>query len=77
MLICLQAVLNVGVTMGLLPTKGLTLPFLSRGTNSLIISLISIGVLARLSDLTEVQKFRDRDYETGSKLKSPHERFAT
>lgn len=76
MLICLQAVLNVGVTMGLLPTKGLTLPFLSRGTNSLIVSLVSIGVLARLSELTEARRFPIRESEPGVTVKSTQGNFA-
>ena len=46
--ITLQAAINMGVTMGLLPTKGIPLPFISSGTSSLIASLMIIAVLARL-----------------------------
>ncbi len=46
--ITLQAAINMGVTMGLLPTKGIPLPFISSGTSSLIASLMITAVLARL-----------------------------
>jgi cell division protein FtsW len=44
----IQAAVNIGVNMGLLPTKGLTLPLLSYGGSSLIVSLIAIGLLLRV-----------------------------
>jgi cell division protein FtsW len=44
----LQAFINVGVNMGLLPTKGLTLPLISYGRSSLIVTIISIGILFRI-----------------------------
>lgn len=43
-----QAVINMGVTSGALPTKGLTLPFISYGGNSLVISLVAIAILLRI-----------------------------
>src|SRR5690606_990343 len=43
-----QAFINVGVSSGLLPTKGLTLPFISYGGSSLIISCVLIGIVVRL-----------------------------
>lgn len=45
----LQAVLNMGVAVALLPTKGLTLPFVSFGRSSMVISLIGAGILLRAS----------------------------
>ena len=40
--------MNIGVNMGVLPTKGLTLPLLSYGRSSLIVSLAWLGVLLRI-----------------------------
>ncbi len=44
----MQAFINIGVNVGLLPTKGLTLPFLSYGSNSLIVCCIAVGMLLRV-----------------------------
>jgi cell division protein FtsW len=44
----LQAFINIGVNMGVLPTKGLTLPFMSYGRSSLIVTLAGVGVLMRV-----------------------------
>ena len=43
-----QAFINIGVNMGLLPTKGLTLPLISYGRSSLIITMICISLLLRI-----------------------------
>jgi cell division protein FtsW len=48
LLIGLQAGINMAVSTGLLPTKGLTLPLVSYGGSSLMITCICIGVLARV-----------------------------
>ncbi len=52
LVILLEAVVNVGVVLGLLPTKGLALPFLSYGGSALIGTLVQIGILASLSRMT-------------------------
>ena len=48
-LIAFQAVVNMSVAMGLLPTKGLTLPFISYGGSSMVIMMTAVGVLLSIS----------------------------
>jgi cell division protein FtsW len=43
-----QAFINIGVNTGLLPTKGLTLPLLSYGRSSTVVTLVALGLLARV-----------------------------
>lgn len=44
----IQAFINIGVNVGLLPTKGLTLPLMSYGGNSIIVACVVIAILARI-----------------------------
>ncbi len=46
--IALQAAVNMGVSLSLLPTKGLTLPFLSYGGTSLLINMMLVGILINI-----------------------------
>lgn len=48
-LFALQTLCNLGVVMGLLPTKGLALPLMSSGLSSLLVSLFLLGLLVRFS----------------------------
>ena len=50
LLIGMQAFMNMGIAVGLLPTKGMTLPFISMGGSSLIVLMLSIGVLLNISE---------------------------
>jgi cell division protein FtsW len=45
LLICLQAIINIGVVTGLFPTKGMSLPFISAGLSNLLLMGILIGVI--------------------------------
>jgi cell division protein FtsW len=47
--ICLQALLNMAVAVGLVPTTGVTLPFFSAGGSSLAVTLAMCGLLVNLS----------------------------
>ncbi|MEX1058708.1 MAG: FtsW/RodA/SpoVE family cell cycle protein, partial [Natronospirillum sp.] len=49
MIIGLQIFINIGVNTGLLPTKGLTLPFVSYGGSSLLVCFAMAGLVARVS----------------------------
>jgi cell division protein FtsW len=72
----IQVCVNMGVTLGLLPTKGLTLPFLSYGGTSLLVNMAAIGILMniggraqnighRISNIG----YRNAVYDIGSRIK--------
>lgn len=48
LLIGLQAFVNIGVNMGILPTKGLTLPLMSYGGSSLVVNAFAVGLVMRV-----------------------------
>jgi cell division protein FtsW len=48
-MVVLQAVMNVAVVVGFLPTKGLPLPFVSYGGSSLVVTHVSVGILLGIS----------------------------
>ena len=58
----------MGVNIGLLPTKGLTLPFLSYGGSSLLVSCVLIGLVLRIHQelTTEQGSLRVKKYGTKS-----------
>jgi len=48
-MVAIQAFVNVSVVLGLMPTKGIPLPFVSAGGSSLLINLLGMGVLLNVS----------------------------
>ncbi len=52
-IIALEVVINMAAVMGLIPTKGLVLPFISYGGTSLIMSLATVGLLLNISSCRE------------------------
>lgn len=67
----LQALVNIGVNLGVLPTKGLTLPLISSGGSSMLMTLIAIGVVLRI-------KYElDRDFGLYEKNRKPLKKGAT
>lgn len=70
----IQAFLNMGVVLGLLPTKGLNLPFISSGGSSLLGNCLAIGLIlsavkyALQNEETNTEIDRDYDFSQGHKL---------
>ena len=64
----IQATVSIGVNLGLLPTKGLTLPLISYGSSSTLMTVVALGVLLRVSyelDRAERQVQRARGESRG------------
>jgi cell division protein FtsW len=53
--LCIQAFINIGVVVALIPVTGITLPFISAGGSSLTISLAAVGILLSISRETVVR----------------------
>jgi len=57
--VLLQAAINMGVSCGLLPTKGLPLPFVSFGGSSLVITMLAVGILLNISSQGQSERVQD------------------
>ena len=68
LLIALPACINMGVVSGILPTKGLSLPFLSYGGSSLLVNLLAVGILLNISS----QIKRPQANGNGAQADQPH-----
>ena len=62
----LQAFVNVGVNMGVLPTKGLTLPLLSYGGSSMVVTCIALALLLRIGHETAQRELSEREPRRGA-----------
>jgi cell division protein FtsW len=58
LLIGLQAMINMGVNLGVLPTKGLTLPFMSYGGSSMVVNCIAVGLLFAIARQAQRNQWR-------------------
>ncbi len=63
LMIGLPALINMGVVSGILPTKGLSLPFLSYGGSGLLVNLLAVGILLNIS--------RQVKFPLGAPVKAP------
>ncbi|MDR1057279.1 MAG: putative lipid II flippase FtsW [Coxiellaceae bacterium] len=70
LLIGIQVIINIGVNIGLLPTKGLTLPFMSYGGSSMLFNCVIVAVLLRIHhEVTFKAIFTPRSYFLTTKVK--------
>jgi len=53
LMIALRAVINIGVSCGIFPTKGLPLPFISYGGSSFIFDMVAVGILINIARIGE------------------------
>ncbi|WP_020394264.1 putative lipid II flippase FtsW [Thiolinea disciformis] len=67
----MQSILHVGVNLAVLPPKGLTLPLISYGGSSLIVSLMAMGILLRVHRDTQISQFGLQPVEKKVKTRRP------
>lgn len=56
LLLIIQAVINIGVNLGVLPTKGLNLPFISYGGSSMLVCCVAIGMVFAVDKQSKVRR---------------------
>lgn len=69
-------IINMGVTVGLLPTKGLTLPFMSYGGSSVLVNSLVVGMILRIADQLHTETRWTQNLSHGL-LSRPAERVGT
>ena len=71
--LCIQAFINIGVVVALIPVTGITLPFISAGGSSLTISLAAVGILLSISrETVERGTWNDASADRGRRDGRPH-----
>jgi cell division protein FtsW len=53
-MLSIQVVVNIGVSIGALPTKGLPLPFISYGGSALIFNMMTVGLMLNVSRTQDI-----------------------
>ena len=71
--LCVQAFVNIGVVVALIPVTGITLPFLSAGGSSLVVSFAAVGILMSISrETVEKGTWNDASADRGRRHGRPH-----
>jgi cell division protein FtsW len=69
----IQAFINIGVVLNLIPNTGITLPFISSGGSSLVVSFAAVGILLSISRETQARgTWNDADPDRGRGYGRPH-----
>jgi cell division protein FtsW len=73
LIIGFQAIINIGVNVGLFPTKGLTLPFMSYGGSSILFNCIAVAIIFRIyHEITIQTTFTPKSYFLTTKVTKQH-----
>ena len=71
--LCVQAFINIGVVVALIPVTGITLPFLSAGGSSLVVSFAAVGILMSVSrETVDKGTWNDASSDRGRWHRRPH-----
>ena len=68
-LLMVQVFINIAVVIGLIPVTGVTLPFISYGGSSLVISMFMMGIIVNI--MKNGEKYLDFEYKNEKKIKLP------
>lgn len=74
-IIC-HVIINVGGMTGILPMKGITLPFMSQGGTSMMFVAFAVGIVLQISGWTTREKVKEEDEDTSSRRGERRTRYA-